>query len=201
MATFDTLMKEQSELEDSVTVADTADIDSMMRRIFEKARMDVDASETTEDTIEHKLSAPRRDFDTAFELLDRVSKTFELLVTRFQRMQRELDGQAERAAAKAAEQQHAIEKWQRLALDLKAQVEAADATLVGLRARCEDTEARADAAEKRAGALEAASHLAADQALQAENLSTKLHDKVVTVFGIGSRAHAVLEAVAKSADD
>ena len=36
-----------------------------------------------------------RDFDTAFELLDRVSKIFDLLVTRFQRMQRELDTQAE----------------------------------------------------------------------------------------------------------
>ncbi len=199
MATFDALMKDQPASEDSDVATDTADIDSMMRRIFEKARVEVDASEIAEDAIERKTSAPRRDFDTAFELLDRVSKTFELLVTRFQRMQRELDGQAERAAVRAGEQQHAIEKWQRLALDLKTQLEAAEATMVGLRARCEDTEARADSAEKRAASLEAASHLAADQALQAESLSTKLHDKVVTVFGIGSRAHAVLEAVAKSA--
>ena len=70
-----------------------------------------------------------------------------------------------------------------------------------MRAKCELAEARADEAEKRAASVEAASHLAADQALQAERLSTKLHDKVVTVFGIGSRAHAVLEAVATSATE
>ena len=200
MASFDTLLRVQPAPEDRNVAVDRSDIDSMMRRIFETARVDENAPEAG-NSIEPKASAPRRDFDTAFELLDRVSKTFELLVTRFQRMQTELDGQAERAAARNAEQDQTIEKYERLALSLKRQIETADAALVDLRAKCDSAEARADVAEKQVAALEAASHLAADQALQAERLTTKLHDKVVTVFGIGSRAHAVLEAVATRAAD
>ena len=118
MASFDTVMKDQTTPEDNDAV-EQADIDSTMRRILEKARSDVHAAETSKDTTEQRRSAPRRDFDTAFELLDCVSKTFDLVVTRFQRMQRELDVQAERAAVRAAEQEQAIEKWQQLALDLK----------------------------------------------------------------------------------
>ena len=198
MKSFDTLIKAQPVREEHDAVIDRTEIDSMMRRIFEKARFDEAAPEGVKDTTEHKSSAPRRDFDTAFELLDRVSKTFDLLVTRFQRMQTKLDEQADRAAVRAAEQEHAIEQWKRLALDLKTQVEVADANVVGLRAKCEAAEARADLCEKRTASLEETSRLAADEALKAESLSTKLHDKVVTVFGIGSRAHAVLEAVATS---
>ncbi len=100
MASFDALMKDQPAQEDNGAVVDRTDIDSVMRRIFEKARGDVDAPATAKDAIEHKLSTPRRDYDAAFELLDRVAKTFDLLVSRFQRMQRELDVQAERAVTK-----------------------------------------------------------------------------------------------------
>ena len=178
MKSFDTLIKAQPAREEHDAVIDRTEIDSMMRRIFEKARFDEAAPKGVKDTTEHKSSAPRRDFDTAFELLDRVSKTFDLLVTRFQRMQTKLDEQADRAAVRAAEQEHA--------------------NVAGLRAKCEAAEARADLCEKRTASLEEASRLAADEALKAESLSTKLHDKVVTVFGIGSRAHAVLEAVATS---
>ena len=199
MAKSDILMKDQLALEDSHPEVEKTSVDSIMSRIFDKARSDVHIPEIGKSTTEYQVLAPRRDFDTAIELLDRVSKAFDLLVTRFQRMQRELEVQNERAAARAAEQDHAIEKWERLALGLKQQVAAGDAALVAVQARCEAAEARADMAEKQAASLETASRMAADQAFQAERLSTKLHDKVVSVFGIGSRAHAVLEAVATSA--
>ena len=163
MANPDTLMEIGPK--DSNSEVDGTHIDGTMRRIFGKAHSDVPV---LEDERNHQnVHAPRRDFDTAIELLDRVSKAFDLLVTRFQRMQRELDVQAERAAARAAEQDHAIGMWERLASDLKHQVAAADAALVALQTKCEIAEARANTAEKQAALMETASQLAADQAFQA----------------------------------
>ena len=142
---------------------------------------------------------PRRDFDKATELLDRATQAFEVLIHRCQILEHELDDANERADARAAEQDEAIEQWKRLASGLKDQVTSADSAVATLEARCEAAEARAASAEQKAAALERASIQAAEHAVRAEQLSTKLHDKVVSAFGIGSRAHPVLEAVATRA--
>ncbi|MGI3902335.1 MAG: hypothetical protein ACRYGP_02835 [Janthinobacterium lividum] len=136
------------------------------------------------------------DFDTAAEILDRASRAFDILIGRCQRLEQALEQETERASAHAAEQDEAIEQWKRLASGLKVQAETLEQETAMLKQRCVAAEFRADQAEARAIALEKASAQAAGQAAMAEQLSIKLHDKVVTAFGLGSRAYPVLEAVA-----
>ena len=173
-----------------------AEIDALMRRFLEPKP---NAGRHSGDLTTTSPAPPRREFDTAAELLERAAKAFDLLIDRCQTLEQDLDTANVQAQAHAEEQAEAIEQWKRLASGLKAQIDAADGAAVALKARCEAAEVRASAAEERAMALERASTEAAGHAAIAEQLSTKLHDKVVAAFGIGSRAHPVLEAVATRA--
>ena len=177
--------------------AGEAEIDALMRRFFEpKPNAGIHSGDLMT-TSNRSPAPPPRDFDTAVELLERAARAFDLLIDRCQTLEQELDSANAQARAHAAEQAETIEQWERLASGLKAQVDVADSSATALKARCEAAEVRASAAEQRATALERAS--AAGHAAIAEQLSTKLHDKVVAAFGIGSRAHPVLEAVATRA--
>ncbi len=180
---------------------DQIEIDTLMRRFFDQNRLqdtESPAPASIVRTAAHDAS-PRRDFDMATELLDRASQAFELLINRCQRLERDLDETNERAQARVVEQEQTTEQWKRLASGLKAQAERSEQAVASLKVRCDAAEARADMAEQKASALERASIQAAGQTAEAESLSTKLHDKVVAAFGIGSRAHPVLEAVATQA--
>jgi hypothetical protein len=172
-----------------------AEIDTLMRRFFEQNRPDAAGRAPVPERTDAGVERPRRDFDMACGLLERASDAFDLLVNRCQRLERELNETVERARERAAEQDDTIEQWKRLASGFKAQIDASEHTISALKARSDAAEARAAQAEARCSALEKA----AGQAALAEQLSTKLHDKVVTAFGIGSRAHPVLEAVATQA--
>ncbi len=152
--------------------------------------------EVSTDTGTAQPTPPRRDFDMATELLDRVAQAFDVLIDRCQTLEYELEEANTQADARAAEQEETIEHWKRLTSGLKPQVNSADSAAAALEARCEAAEARAASAEQKVAALESASIQAARYAVRAEQLSTKLHDKVVSAFGIGSRAHPVLQAVA-----
>ncbi len=176
-----------------------AGLESLMREFFSK-RPSVGGSESAaEAPVAVQSAAPRRDVDTATELLDRASQAFDLLINRCQFLEHNLQDANERAAGRAAEQDEAIEQWKRLVSVLKAQVDISEQVTAALKARCDMAEARAAEAEKQAVALERASAQAAAHAATADQLSTKLHDKVVAAFGIGSRAHPVLEAMATRA--
>jgi murein DD-endopeptidase MepM/ murein hydrolase activator NlpD len=178
------------------TSVDQAEIDTLMRRFFDQGR--VPATEAPA-AAAVPAAHPRRDFDMASELLERAAQAFDLLIGRCQNLERELEESGERARTQFAEQDETIEQWKRLASGLKAQAEASEQDASALKARCDAAEARAAAADQRAASLERASAQAAGHAAMAEQLSTKLHDKVVSAFGIGSRAHPVLEAVATRA--
>lgn len=185
---------------DAPTSVDQAEIDTLMRRFFDQGRAPAaEAPASTGPLAAVSAAHPRRDFDMASELLERAAQAFDLLIGRCQNLERDLEATAERARTQFAEQDETIEQWKRLASGLKAQAEASEQDASALKARCDASEARAAAAEQRAAALERASAQAAGHAAMAEQLSTKLHDKVVSAFGIGSRAHPVLEAVATRA--
>lgn len=183
------------------SAADQTEIDTLMRRFLAQSRGEiVERSPILDvDVVEMQSSAPRRDFDMATELLDRASLAFDLLINRCQTLEHGLDDVNERARARGVEQDEVIEQWKRLASGLKEQLDASAQAAEALKARGEAAEARAAAAEQRVRALERASAQAAAHAATADQLSTKLHDKVVAAFGIGSRAHPVLEAVATRA--
>ena len=174
--------------------AGQAEIDLLMRRFFEQTQGEVTRPVQPGPPAQSVQSS--RDFDMAIELLERAAQGFDLLVSRCQRLEKDLEQETERATAHAAQQNEAIEQWKRLASGLKDQAEALEQETATLKQRCVAAEARAGRAEAQVTALEKASAEAASQAALAEQLSTKLHDKVVTAFGIGSRAHPVLEAVA-----
>lgn len=173
--------------------ADIADIDSIMRKVFDKPA----APETPQP---QKPDQPRRDFETAFDLLDRAAAAVDHLLTRCQRLETEMQDQAGRAKAEADKQQQVADQWKTLASGMKAHAEETERRLEVAKTRCEAAEARATAAEQRAAALQAASDAAAREAAAAAELSTEFHDKVFSSFGFGSRAHMALEAVAKTTD-
>ena len=178
---------------------DEAGVDALMREFFHKKPSVGAPDSAAEAPMVMQAAAPRRDFDMAAELLERASQAFDVLINRCQLLEHNLDEANERAAGRAAEQDVAIEQWRRLASGLKAQVEASEQAAAALKARCDAAEARFAMAEERVVLLERASAQAAAHAATADQLSTKLHDKVVAAFGIGSRAHTVLEAVATRA--
>lgn len=194
MASFEQILAEPP------APVDQIEIDTLMRRFFVQSRAQPTKADTVHDAApDVQSAAPRRDFDMATELLDRAAEAFDLLINRCQRLERDLDDANERAQAQVAERDDTIAQWKRLASGLKAQVEESEQAVAALKSRCDAGEARAVMAEQRASGLERASAQAANHAAMAEKLSTKLHDKVVSAFGIGSRAHPVLEAVATQA--
>lgn len=182
---------------EALAPTDQTEMDTLMRRLLDQSRAPVAEGTAPEGAPADRYSSPpKRDFDMASELLDRASQAFDILLSRCQRLEHEVGEANDRAEARAAEQDAAVAQWQRVALGFKAQLETAEQGAAAMKARCDAAEARAAMAEQRASALERASAQAASQAALAENASTKLHDKVVSAFGIGSRAHPVLEAVA-----
>lgn len=180
----------------NVPLADVASVDVLMRDLLGKNQGESGAEEADRAGMTAQPSAPRRDFDMAAELLDRASQAFNLLINRCQILEHDLNDASERAEARAAEQEATIEQWKRLASGFKAQIDASEQAVAALKARCDAAEARAVKAEQAMAKLERASAQAAAHAAAANQLSTKLHDKVISAFGIGSRAHPVLEAVA-----
>ena len=179
---------------------DQGEVDTLMRRFFDKHQHQAfgkPSPEVVQSAVQNVH--PRRDFDTASDLLHRAAQAFDVLITRCQRLEHDVDEVTEQARARSAEHEGVIEHLKRLASGLKAQLDAADQASTVLKARLDAAEVRAAMAEQRATGLERTSAQAVGQAAMAEWLSTKLHDKVVSAFGIGSRAHSVLEAVATRA--
>lgn len=158
------------------------DFINLMHRVGQQAAPPPDAKEQS--------AKPRRDYETAFGLLDQASKALDALLNRCQQLEVQLGDVTERAMADAAAADEVTAQWQKLASAMKTQVEEYEKRLGAMRQRAELAEARAEAVKERADAAE-------QFASEKEDLSTRFHDKVVSVFGIGSRVHGVLEAVAK----
>ena len=166
----------------------TSEIERLMRKVFDRA---------TADPVQPQNSAhPGRDFETPFDLIERAAAALDVLANRCRQLESQMAEAAERTKVEAAAQEQVIGQWKKLASGMKTHAEDADKRAEAMKARLEAAEARAATAEARAVALKDASDAAAHQAMAAETLSTELHDKVVAAFGIGSRAHVALEAVA-----
>ena len=187
-------MAKRSQEPQAPATAGQAEIDVLMRRFFKQTQGEV--AKPVQPEPPAQITKSPRDFNMATELLERATQGFDLLVKRCHRLEHDLEQETERASAHAVEQATTIEQWKRLVTGLKVQVEKLEQIEASLKQRCGAAEARAAQAEARAIVVDKASAEAAGQAALAEQLSTKLHDKVMTAFGIGSRAYPVLEAVA-----
>jgi hypothetical protein len=183
--------------EPAAGAADQAQVDSLMRRFFEQSQsgpIDLRGAAQPQ-SFTPAMHAPR-DFDMSTELLDRAARAFDLLTSRCAVLEEALNREIEGAKSHATARNETIEQWKRLASDLQAQLEASERSATALKQRYETSEARAATAERNVASLERATADAASHAALAEQLSTRLHDKVVAVFGNGSRAHPVLETIA-----
>ncbi len=130
-----------------------------------------------------------RDHDTACDLLDRAASAFETLTLRSQKLEAELAETTARLEAEASRHAAMTDNWTRLADSMRAHAHDCEQRLA-------ETTARAEAAEARAGEAMIRAEAAELQFANLQDRSTRLHDKVVASFGIGSRAQHMLEAAA-----
>lgn len=157
------------------------DFTSLMHKVSQQSVGDPDQAQPAK---------PRRDYETAFGLLDQASTALDTLLNRCQQLEMRVVEVSERAKAEAEAAEDVAAQWQKLAGAMKAQVDEYERRLAAMKQRAETAEAKAEAIQSRVSVAEQA-------ASEKEDLSTRFHDKVVAAFGIGSRAHGVLEAVAK----
>lgn len=168
----------------------SSDIDKLMRKVFDRP-LQIPTPAAQAPRIQ-----PRRDPETAFDLIDRAAKAFDVLLSRSQQLEAELHAVTEHSKIELATQQKVAEDWKKLASEMKAHAEETERRLEVMKARSDASEARANAAERRAAELSEESRSAFLHAQAAESRSTEFHDKVVATFGAGTRAHAALEVVA-----
>ncbi len=130
---------------------------------------------------------PLRDHDTACDLLDRAVSAFEALTLRSQKLEAELAESKAKLEAEVSSHETMTNNWTRLADGMRAHAHEREQRLA-------ETTARAEAAEAKAGEAMIRAEAAELQFANLQNRSTRLHDKVVASFGIGSRAQQVLES-------
>ncbi|HEX4767895.1 MAG TPA: hypothetical protein VH414_16645 [Lichenihabitans sp.] len=152
-----------------------------MEKLFEAV---VEPSPVTATAPSVELS---RDHDTACDLLDRAVSAFETLTQRSQELEAELAETKANLEAEASRHAAMTDNWTRLADGMRAHAHECEQRLIETTARAESAEAKAGEAMIRAEAAEL-------QFANLQNRSTRLHDKVVASFGIGSRAQQMLKA-------
>ena len=167
---------------ESKGAAGLPDLGTFMRHVFHST-----ASAADDGSGGTALS---RNYETAFDLLARASEAFQLLSDRCQQLEAELRGVKEKAWADVEAASDTTKQWQQLASALKMHLEDSEQRVGVLKDKLKDAEARLAEARERAGTAD-------QQAASAMDLTIRFHDKIVAAFGIGSQAHASLDALAK----
>ena len=137
-------------------------------------------------------SLSRRDYDTAFTLLQRASTTFPALLRHCQQLESELRRVRVEAASDLQSARGETQQWQQIAVAMKMHIEEGEHQIEILRKRLESAEERLAAGQSIVKAAE-------QQASFALGLTTLFHDKIIDAFGVGSPAHPTLDAVAQGA--
>ena len=132
----------------------------------------------------------RRDYETALMLLQRASDAFPALLRHCQHLESEMrradvEAQDDLRVAKGETQQ-----WQQIAVAMKMHIEEREHQIALLRKRLA-------AAEERLAQGHSMAQAAEQQATVAMGITTLFHDKIIDAFGVGSPAHAALDAVAQ----
>ena len=170
------------------------DFGSFMRQVFPEVRTAAEATlgSIATTTRAQNASLLRRDYETAFTLLQRASDAFPALLQHCQK----LEGEIRRVRSDAREQVETaageIQQWQQIAVALKMHIEESEHQIAVMRKRLA-------AAEERLAAGQSLAQAAEQQASLAIGITTLFHDKIVDAFGVGSAAHAALDAVAQGA--
>lgn len=161
------------------------DFGSFMRQIFPDGRMgDAQRGQPAQLT--------RRDYETALTLLHRASEAFPALLRHCQQLEADMRRVRADADADVRAAQSDTHQWQQVALAMKMHIEEAEHQIAVMRKQLQVAEERLAAGQNLATAAE-------QQASLAIGITTLFHDKIIDAFGVGSPAHATLDAVAQGA--
>lgn len=138
------------------------------------------------------MEAPR-DHDTAFDILDQAASAFDSLTSHMQQLEANLADAKAKLQSEAERHEAMTGDWNRLAEGMRAHARECEQRMAAATAKAETAEAKYAEALIRAEAAEL-------QCANLQNRSTRLHDKVVASFGIGSRAQLMLEAIQSKSD-
>lgn len=132
----------------------------------------------------------RRDYETAFTLLQRASDAFPSLLRHCQQLEAEINRLQADRQAEVQNARGEMQQWQQVALAMKMHIEENEHQIALLRKRLA-------AAEERLEAGQTLTQAAEQQASLAIGITTLFHDKIIDAFGVGSAAHAALDTLAQ----
>ncbi len=169
------------------------DFGSFMRQVFPEAR-------TAEETVlggmpttrGQAASLMRRDYEAAFRLLQRASDAIPALLQQCQSLEGEVRRVRAESLATVQSANGETQQWQQIAVAMKMHIEESEHQIGLMRKRLA-------AAEERLAADHRLAQAAEQQASLAIGITTLFHDKIVDAFGVGSAAHAALDAAAQGA--
>ncbi len=171
-------------------LAHLAEVGAFMEKVFSRPEPRPEAAEPVATSAELSeveqvvAEAEMEDEDRTDVLLAKASRAIETLAARCEIVAYE----CAEAIQRAAEQEHATERWKAIALELRTQAAFNLAAV-------EEWKVLLHKAESRILSLEAAAEEARQRVAVADARSTHLHGQVVAAFGCRSSIHSVLQSI------
>ena len=164
------------------------DLDGFMRRVFGPGSEAIGALTAQ---LNGRSPLPR-DYETAYNLLQRATEAFPVLMRRCEVAEAEVVEIRSQAQAEVAAAREVAAQWHHLALALKEKLEETETQITALEERVATAEADLATGRRQIDDAEQQAHVAM-------GITTLFHDKIVEAFGVGSPAHATLDILAKAA--
>ena len=159
----------------------TSDAKSFMRRVLQDSTPYIPHTQAP--------ARPKRNYETAFRLLEDAALALSSLQDRQEQLEASVAALQSEANFKIEAAEERVKEWQAFAVVLKGRLRDAEERLAAMQERAQAAEAQANLERARAAAAE---HRESYEGA----LSKDFHDKIISVFGAGSRAHFALSAVA-----
>ena len=128
---------------------------------------------------------PNRNYELAFRLLEDAAMALGSMHDRQEQLEASVSALQARANLKIDAAEERVKEWQAFAVVLKTRLQDAEERLAAMQERAQAAEAQVNAERARAAAAE---QWQSDEGA----LSRSFHDRIVSMFGNGSRAHSVL---------
>ncbi len=134
--------------------------------------------------------SPKRNYELAFRLLEDAAKALASMHDRQAHLEASVASLQARASLRIEAAEDTVREWQAFAMMLKTRLHDAEERLAAMQERAQAAEAQASVERARA--------LAAEKWQSDEGaFSRSLHDKIVAIFGDGSRAQSILSKLAE----
>ena len=175
---------------DTRVAVSVPDFGSFLRQVFPEVRGAGDGVLGNLATRSPNGALLRRDYETAFTLLQRASDAVPALLRQCQQLETEIGHVRAEAQAAVQDARGETQQWQQVALAMKMHIEESEHQIAFLRKRLA-------AAEERLQEGQSLTQAAEQQASLAIGITTLFHDKIIDAFGVGSAAHVALDTLAQ----